>query len=45
MQQVWDADAKAIFITHGEMDYGYLPTIQPVTSPHGIMQPVYFKPA
>ena len=45
MQQVWDADAKAIFITHGEMDYGYLPTIQPVTTPHGIMQPVYFKPA
>ena len=45
MQQIWDADAKAIFITHGEMDYGYLPTIQPVTTPHGIMQPVYFKPA
>ena len=45
MQQIWDADCKAIFITHGEMDYGYLPTIQPVTSPHGIMQPVYFKPA
>ena len=45
MQQIWDADAKSIFITHGEMDYGYLPTIQPVISPHGIMQPVYFKPA
>lgn len=45
MQQVWDADCKAIFITHGEMDYGYLPTIQPVTTPHGLMQPVYFKPA
>jgi peptide/nickel transport system substrate-binding protein len=45
MQQVWDADAKAIFITHGEMDYAYLPTIEPVVSPHGIMQPVYFKPA
>jgi peptide/nickel transport system substrate-binding protein len=45
MQEVWDADAKAIFITHGEMDYGYLPTIEPVVSPHGLMQPVFFKPA
>jgi len=45
MQQIADADAKAIFITHGEMDYGYLPTVQPATTPHGLMQPIYFKPA
>ena len=41
----WDEDCKCIFITHGELPYGYLPTIQPVVSPHGIIQPVYFKAA
>ena len=45
MQQVWDAEVHAIFITNGEMDYGYLPTIQPATTPHGLMQPWFFKPA
>ena len=29
MQQVWDVDAKAIFITHGEMDYASCPRSSP----------------
>jgi peptide/nickel transport system substrate-binding protein len=45
MQKLFDDAAHSIWITHGEMDYGYLPTINPVVSPHGLMQPIYFQPA
>lgn len=45
MQQLFDVACHSIWITHGAMDYGYLPTIKPATSPHGLMQPVYFERA
>jgi peptide/nickel transport system substrate-binding protein len=45
MQKLADADCKCVYITHGELPYGYLPTVQPVVSPHGIIQPVFFKAA
>jgi len=45
MQKLADEDCKCVYITHGNLPYGYLPTVAPVVSPHGIIQPVFFKPA
>ncbi|MGE5602994.1 MAG: ABC transporter substrate-binding protein, partial [Nitrososphaerales archaeon] len=45
MQKLIDEDVKHIYIVHGTLPFGYLPTLQPVVSPNGIIQPVFFKPA
>lgn len=45
MQKLADEACKCVYITHGNLPYGYLPTVQPVVSPHGIIQPVFFKPS
>lgn len=45
MQQIWDRDCHAVWITHGVMTYAYSPKIKPATTPHGIVQPRFFEPA
>jgi peptide/nickel transport system substrate-binding protein len=46
MQQIWDKDCHAIWITHGVYSYAYNPkTVKPATTPHGYPQAVYFEPA
>lgn len=45
MQKLIDAECKHLYIVHGTLPFGYLPTLRPVVSPNGIIQPVFFKPA
>lgn len=45
MQQIWEADYKTVWITHGIMTYAYLPTVVPATSPNGTPHYEYFTPA
>ncbi len=43
MQKLWDEACHSVFITHGSMTYAYVPGIVPATTPHGNIQPNFFK--
>jgi peptide/nickel transport system substrate-binding protein len=42
MQRLWDEACHSVFITHGSMTYAYHPDLLPATTPHGLIQPVFF---
>ncbi len=45
MQKIWEDAAQTLWVTHGAFTYGYYPTLMPATTPHGVVQTDFFKPA
>ena len=45
MEKLYDAACHSVWITHGLYTYAYTPSIVPATSPHGVPQAEFFRPA
>ncbi len=45
MEKLYDAACHSVWITHGLYTYAHTPGIVPATSPHGVPQAEFFRPA